>query len=107
MRAQRHRLASYIVILDPRGTSLTEFAAYLSTIAVAGFEVVVAELPDVFDENDRVLRWVGHHVRIRPQHRSFSGAIDPLRVAMDVATCDKVVVADERVLPKRGFTSYA
>src|SRR5207253_4169110 len=77
--------------------SLAEFAAYLSTIAVAGFEVIVAELPDTFDENDRVLRWMGHHVRIRPQHRSFSGAIDPLRVAMDVATCDKVIVADERV----------
>src|SRR4029077_15548124 len=95
-RAQRDRLASYIVILDPGTTDLTEFAAYLTTIAVAGFEVIVAELPAAFEENDRGLRWVGHHVRTRPQHRSFSGAIDPLRVAMDVATCDKVVVADER-----------
>ena len=96
-RAQRDRLASYFVILDPRTTDLSEFAAYLSTIAVAGFEVIVAELPDAFDEHDRVLRWVCQHVRIRPQHRSFSGAIDPLRVAMDVASCDKVVAADERV----------
>ena len=96
-RAHRDRLASYLVILDRGTTDVTEFAAYLSTIAAAGFEVILAELPDAFDENDRVLRWVGHHVRIRPQHRSFTGAIDPLRVAMDVATCDKVIVADERV----------
>ena len=96
-RVQRDRLASYLVILDPRTRDLTEFASYLSTISVAGFEVIVAELPDAFDENDRVLRWVGQHVRIRPQHRSFSGTIDPLHVAMNVASCDKVIVADERV----------
>jgi hypothetical protein len=102
-RAQGDRLASYVVILDPRRqdrlrpTSLTDFAAYLSTVAVAGLEVIVAELPETFDDNDQVLRWVGHHVRIRPQHRSLSGTIDPLRVAMDVASWDKVIVADERV----------
>jgi hypothetical protein len=99
-RAQRDRLASYLVIPDSWGaghTSLTDLAAYLSTLAVAGFDVIVAELPDAFDDHDHVLRWVGHHVRIRPQHRSFSGWIDPLRVAMDVASCHKVIVADDRV----------
>jgi hypothetical protein len=50
-----------------------------------------------FGKNAQSLRWVSRHVAARPRHRSFSGALDPIRAALDFAECDKVVVADPNV----------
>ncbi|MEA2164930.1 MAG: hypothetical protein QOK37_3057 [Thermoanaerobaculia bacterium] len=76
-----------------------ELTSYLSDIGVAGCDVVVVDgsPEETFDENGKSLRWVGRHVAARPCHRSFSGAIDPIRAAIDFSNCDKVIVADQNV----------
>ena len=93
---------SYLVVIErdrEAGGDLRDLAAYLSGLAVAGCEVVVVDASpaSVFETNDRVLRWVSRHVAARPRHRSFSGTIDVVRTAIDVSTCDKIIVAEENV----------
>jgi hypothetical protein len=96
------RRGSYVVLLDGPSHSVDELrdlAAYLSELAVSDFEVVVVDAsqqPDL-DRNRQVLRWVARHVAARPQHVTISGEIDPIRTASDVASCDKVIVADANV----------
>ncbi len=78
---------------------LRKLANYLSTLGLAEVDVVVLDpSPRLqFDLNARILRWVGRHVAVRPEHRSPSGAVDVVRAAVDVAGCDKVIVAAEDV----------
>jgi len=94
------RLCSYVVVLDePRMSvdDVRDFAAYLSGVGVAGCEVIVVDDTAAFAQHRRVLRWVGQHVAPLPRHRALNGAVDPLRAAVDVASCEKVIVASPRV----------
>jgi len=88
----RHRYAreprcSYVVVLENPSADLRDLAAYLSEIAVANFEVIVVDR-SASEENRRVLRWVGRYVH------SYA---DTIRAAIDLTTCDKVIVADASV----------
>jgi hypothetical protein len=85
------------VVLEDGAEELPGLAAYLSTLAVAGCEAIVVDRTASFDENRRVLRWVARHVAPRPRHCSFSGVIDPIRAAFDLASCEKVIVAAPEV----------
>lgn len=78
---------------------LRKLANYLSTLGLAEVDVVVLDpSPRLqFDVNARILRWVGRHVAVRPEHRSPSSAVDIVRAAVDVAGCEKVIVAAEDV----------
>jgi len=106
-RTMRHRnpqdrRCTYLVVIErDRETAgdLRDLASYLSTLAVADYEVIVVDgsAAPVFERNRRVLRWVASHVAARPRHRLFSGGIDAVRAAADVSNCDKVIVADENV----------
>ena len=103
----RHRPAcerrcSYLVVLENASRpadQLHDLAAYLSDIAASDFEVIVvdASSPEHLEENRRVLRWVCRHTAAKPQHVTGFGKIDVLRAAIDLASCDKVIVADEHV----------
>jgi hypothetical protein len=77
---------------------LEPLANYLSNLGVIGCEVVVVDGSPrpVFEENRHVLRWVARHVAPRPQHRQLPG-IDPVAAAIDIASQEKVIVADEAV----------
>ena len=89
----RDRRGTYLVVLDSRAEDEPrELAAYLSEIAVLDFEVIIVDgsAPEAFDKNRRVLRWVGRHVAAAPQH------VDAVRAAIDLASCDKVIVADAK-----------
>src|SRR6266581_147083 len=94
-----HR-CTYLVIVDEEtltNDELHEFATYLSFIGVADLDVVIVDASRALERNRRVLRWVGRHIPARSQHRGPGGAIDPMRAAIDVAGCEKVIVADDRV----------
>ena len=94
------RRCSYVVVVDGDcGGDLREFAAYLSDLGVAKCEVIIldASSEHTFARHRRVLCWVGRHVAARPRHRNLVGAIDTLRVAVDLASCDKVIVAQPTV----------
>ena len=89
----------YLVILEESLPidQLRDFAAYLSLVSVADFDVVVVDDSPSMELNGSVLRWVGRHLAARPQHRAPGGEIDPIRAAIDVAACEKVIVADRQV----------
>jgi len=96
MRDQR---CSYVVVHEDATAphELQSFAAYLSSLAVAGCEVVIVDDSPHFDRNRRIFRWVGRHVAALPRHRSLRGAVDPVRAALDLASCEKIVVGNARV----------
>src|SRR5437016_51188 len=94
------RRCSYIVVVDGECVGdLREFAAYLSDLGVAKCDVIVLDgsSEHTFARHRRVLCWVARHIAVRPRHRNITGAVDPLRAAVDLASCDKVIVADARV----------
>lgn len=99
---QKERRCSYVVVVENAAASqgeLRELANYLSTLGVAGCEVVILDRSPrlQFEVNGRVLRWVGRHVAARPEHRAPTGALDLVRAAAAVASCEKVIVAAEDV----------
>jgi hypothetical protein len=96
------RRCSYVVVVgnsDASASELRDLASYLSTLGVAGCDVVVLDpSPRLqFELNARILRWVGRHVAVRPEHRAHTGSIDPVRSAATLAACEKVIVAAEDV----------
>lgn len=96
------RRGTYLIALEQRIATfdqVQELAEYLSFIAVADFDVVVIDASPrhIVERNRRILRWVARHVTARPQHRAPWGVLDPVRAAIDVAACDKVIVAGPEV----------
>jgi hypothetical protein len=101
-RNPQGRRCTYLVVIDSDReplSDLRDFASYLSTLSVAGCEVVIVDGSSqaTFDENDRIFRWVSQHVAARPRQRNFGGTIDPVRAALDFGGCDKVIVAGPNV----------
>src|SRR3954451_13537156 len=101
-RTPRDCRCSYLVVIErdrEASGDLRDLGSYLSTLAVAGCEVIVIDdsPAPAFENNRRVLRWVSRHIAARPRHRNFSGTIDVVRTAIDVSTCDKIIVAEENV----------
>jgi len=89
------RRCSYVVRVERAASSFTELrdlAAYLSTLGVAGCDVVILDpSPGLqFDLNRRVLRWIGHHLAMRPE-------VDLVQAASANATCEKVIVAADDI----------
>lgn len=93
---------SYVVVVENASTStgdLRELATYLSTLGVAGCDVVILDASPrmQFELNSRILRWVGSHTPVRPEHCAPGGGVDLLRAASTLAGCEKVIVAAEDV----------
>jgi hypothetical protein len=96
------RRCSYVVLTENATAAageLGELAQYLSTLGVAGCEVIVLDPSSrlQFERNGRVLRWVGRHVRVRPEFRALDGAADVVRAAAALASCEQVIVAADDV----------
>lgn len=99
MRARSNH-CTYVVVHEDAGASvddLRSFAAHLSTLSVAGCDVVVVDDTPAFDRNRRIFRWVGRHVAALPRHRSLRGNVDPVRAALDLAANEKIIVGNARV----------
>jgi hypothetical protein len=99
-RSDSDRRCSYVVVHENAAASpddLRSFAQHLSTLSVAGCEVIVLDDTASFDRNRRVFRWVGRHVAPLPRHRALNGVVDPVRAALDLASCEKIVVGNARV----------
>jgi hypothetical protein len=101
-RAPGERRCTYLVTMDGSAVPLDElrdFAEYLALVGSTDIDVVVVDgsAPEVFEENRRVLRWVSRHMPARVQHRGAAGSIDPVRTAIEVAACDKVIIAGEDI----------
>ena len=99
-RSDSDRRCSYVAVHEDATASpddLRSFAAHLSTLSIAGCEVIVIDDTSSYDRNRRVFRWVGRHVAALPRHRGLDGAVDPVRAAQDLASCEKIIVAKPRV----------
>lgn len=96
MRDQR---CSYVVVHEDATApqDLRGLAAYLSSLSITGCEVVIVDDSPHFERNRRVFRWVGRHVAPMPRHRSLNGTVDVVRAAQDLASHDKIIVANARV----------
>src|SRR5688572_17428318 len=73
------RRCSYVVLADRVTTSpnaLRELAGYLSNLGLHEVDIVVLDpsAAPQFDATSRVLRWVGRHVSVKPEHRTPNGA---------------------------------
>jgi len=88
-RCPRERRCTYLVILEDANDDVHALAAYLSTISVSDFEVVILD-PSENEEHRRVLRWVGTYIAAKPR-------VDPACAAIEFASCEKVIVAGARV----------
>jgi hypothetical protein len=101
-RNPQERLCTYVIAIQgdekPSG-DLRDLASYLSTLSVFNCEVIIIDGSPgpIFESNGRVLRWVGRHIAARPRHRNFGGGIDLVRAAVDVSSCEKIIVAGENV----------
>lgn len=89
------RRCSYVVPIEQAAASVEEartLSAYLSTLSVARCDVVILDSSPrpVFDELHRVFRWVGRHVAV-------PACADPVRAAIEVAGCEKVIIAHPEV----------
>jgi len=96
------RRCSYVVVMEsPAGpaSELRDLATYLSTLGVAGCDVVILDPAPAarFDLNGRVLRWVGRHLPVRAEHCTPGGTLDRVRAAAGVAACERVIVAAQDV----------
>lgn len=104
-RSMRHRnlqdrRCTYLVAIEAGSAGdLREFAAYLSTLSVANCEVIVLDSSPaaIFERHGSVLRWVARHMAPRTRPRSLGGTIDLTRAALDLASCDRIIVADPHV----------
>src|SRR5688572_1343462 len=100
-KSPAERRCSYVALVQNAAAStseLRELALYLSTLGVADCDVVILDASSrlQFELNARILRWVGRHVALRPEHRS-GGGIDVVRAASSYAACEKVIVAADDV----------
>jgi hypothetical protein len=95
------RRCSYVVTLATTATEndVQELALYLSSLAAADCDVVVLDPSPrfLFEQNRRVLRWVGRHVAVTAEHCHTNGELDGIRAAAAHAACEKVIVADADV----------
>jgi hypothetical protein len=99
-RTEQERRCSYVIAIERSDAcaDLRPLAQYLSTLGVAGCEVIVVDgsAPELFERHRRVIRWVARHIAPRPAHCTAAG-IDPVAAAIDLAHAERVIVADAAV----------
>ena len=97
MRPKRPRRCTYLVAADPAATDdeIRSLASYLATLHDTECEVVVVDRTEgeTFQTRQRTLRWVARHVAIGGLYTLPNGEVDLLQAAVDIATCEKVIVA--------------
>src|SRR5579872_4441613 len=93
----RRRTCTYVVAIGGGcgDDDLRSFARYLSTLGLAGCEVLILDdaLSGELEARRRILRWVGRHVAAQSQPRLTDGRVDVVHAAAALAGCEKVIVA--------------
>jgi hypothetical protein len=101
-RTPADRRCTYLLVIEHETLTpgdLRGLGGYLSGLSVADCDVVIVDGSPrpLFERNRRTLRWVGRHVAVRAKHRAPNGCIDPIRAAVDLAACEKVIIAGTKV----------
>ncbi|MEA2173579.1 MAG: hypothetical protein QOD00_1171 [Blastocatellia bacterium] len=80
-------------------TEMKDFAAYFRLLAAAGCEVLVVDgSPEaVFEEHERAWSLSCRHVRVDPQYRYLNGKVNGIHTGVDLASCEKIIIADDDI----------
>ena len=81
------------------GREALKFARYFERLAQAGCEVLVVDgsPPEVFAEHERAWRGVCRHVAPDPRYTYLNGKVNGVHTGVDLASCERVVLADDDI----------
>lgn len=76
-----------------------KFARYFRTLAVANCEVLVVDgsPPPIFAAHERAWRGVCRHVAVNPQYTYLNGKVNGVHTGVDLASCERIILADDDI----------
>ena len=76
-----------------------EFASYFRGLADAGCEVLVVDGSprEVFDAHARAWQGACRHVAVDPKYKYLNGKVNGVHTGVDLAACERVVLADDDI----------
>jgi hypothetical protein len=79
------------------GSEALEFARYFERLKQAGCEVLVVDgsPPEVFAEHERAWRGFCRHVAPDPSYTYLNGKVNGVHTGVDLASCERIVLADD------------
>ena len=84
---------------NARREEVADFAEYFRKLARAGCEVLVVDgsPPEVFAEHDRMWGDVCRHIKVDPKYTYLNGKVNGVHTGVDLASCEKIVLADDDI----------
>jgi hypothetical protein len=81
------------------GREAAAFAAYFRTLAEAGCEVLVVDgsPPEVFAAHDSAWAGACRHVKVDPVYKYLNGKVNGVHTGVDLAGCERIVLADDDI----------
>jgi hypothetical protein len=78
---------------------MQDFARYFESLARAGCEVLVVDgsPPEVFEEHDGAWRGACRHVAVNPKYTYLNGKVNGVHTGVDLASCERIVLADDDI----------
>ncbi len=82
-----------------RREEMEDFAQYFGALAEAGCEVLVVDgsSPDVFNEHNTAWRDLCRHVKVDPKYAYLNGKVNGIHTGVDLAGCEKILLADDDI----------
>jgi hypothetical protein len=78
---------------------MADFALYFQLLAHANCEVLVIDgsSPEVFAAHDNAWRDLCRHVTVNPKYAYLNGKVNGIHTGVDLASCEKIVMADDDI----------
>jgi hypothetical protein len=83
----------------PNRAEAEQFAAYFRLLSAAGCEVLVVDgsPPEVFSAHASAWAGACRHVPVDPQYRYLNGKVNGVHTGVDLAGCERMVLADDDI----------
>lgn len=81
------------------GAEAEGFARYFRGLAEVGCEVIVVDgsPSEVFDAHGRAWAGVCRHVRVDPRYKYLNGKVNGVHTGVDLAGCERILLADDDI----------
>lgn len=78
---------------------MAAYALYFQLLARAGCEVLVVDgsSPEIFALHDNAWRGLCRHVAVDPKYTYLNGKVNGVHTGVDLASCEKIVLADDDI----------
>jgi hypothetical protein len=82
-----------------RREEIEDLSQYFRILSQAGCEVVVVDgsSPEVMAEHNRAWRDRCRHVKVDPKYRYLNGKVNGVHTGVDLASCERIVLADDDI----------